>query len=365
MNRRLVCIVIALAGISSLTLLWADRVGVEQPATGPATRPATQPDSRCPLRLSELKLDGVDGTDSWWVELYNTSNQAFDAAGVTIVVNGKVIATIGLTEAGKANESTKVPARGLLLVQVDSKKQDASPRNGATRPKYLERPVVTVIPPTPKEPPAPQRQVGYCAIFTSAELTQDGLIDYVQWGWAYRAKPRPNWPHSKWAAQRGLWPLDDGIPIGLFIAPGESGPPPLGSSICRYQFASQQIGRKMWMACPPKYATPGACNVVPPPLVHSPFGGHAADGPLCVSFMWLDIPPLLSCVGDNSAKTPYHFQIAADAMFEEIVLDIRYSGGVKSIPQGQLKNGDYWARVRYDSPKLSTSWSHPRPFSYR
>jgi len=81
--------------------------------------------------------------------------------------------------------------------------------------------------------------------------------------------------------------------------------------------------------------------------------------------MWLDIPPAIAYGADESTKTPYHFQIAADAMFEEIVFDTRYAGEPQSIPQGQLKPGEYWARVRYDSPKLSTGWSEARPFSYR
>jgi hypothetical protein len=122
----------------------------------------------------------------------------------------------------------------------------------------------------------------------------------------------------------------------------------------------------MWIVCTPRYVTPGAGNVVPPPLIHSPYsgGGHAADGPLNVTFRWLDVPPTV-VYGADTADKHYHFQIATDPMFEHIVFDARYGGGADSIPQGQLKAGAYWARVRYDSPKLSTAWSEPIHFTYR
>jgi hypothetical protein len=202
-------------------------------------------------------------------------------------------------------------------------------------------------------------------LFDSPELAQEALVDYVQWGRVRGNKAGRDSHHGEWAAKKRLWPQDDTIPIGLDVRPGEWFPPPQGSSIARHLFASTRIGPEMWIVCSPQYATPGAFNAVPPPVVLSPFGGHAADGPLGVSFMWRSIPPMIAYGADDTAEKPYHFQIAADAVFEEIIFDSHYADGAQSIPQGRLKPGSYWARVRYDSPRLSTDWSETRSFTYR
>ena len=332
----------------------------------PTTGPSSQAGNVCSLRLSEVKLDGADGSDDWWVELYNASDQDYDAVGVTIVVNNKIVAEIGSPVAGKnPGAPAKVPGRGLLLIQVDLVDTGNAPYTVTTRPKSNWAPRVTVVPPGPKEAPYPKRTPGYCALFNSPKLVQEALVDYVQWGRVDGNTRRSECPHGEWAAKRELWYQDDAVPIGLRYADGEFFPPPLGSSISRHMFSSRRIGRTVWIVCAPRYATPGACNAVPPPIIHSPLGGHAADGPLQVGFLWRDIPPMIAYGADVTAEKPYHFQIAADAVFEEIVFDSRYDGGAQSIAQGRLKPGSYWARVRYDSPRLSTDWSETKPFTYR
>ncbi len=332
----------------------------------PTTGPSSQPRNVCSLRLSEVKLDGADGSDDWWVELYNASDQEYDAVGVTIVVNNKVVAKIGSPVAGEnPGAPAKVPARGLLLIQVDLVDMSSAPYTVTRRPKSSWIPRVTIVPPGPKLLPPPKRTPGYCAIFSSPKLVQEALVDYVQWGRVDGNTRRSEGPHGQWAAKRKLWCQGDAVPIGLHCAPGGFFPPPQGSSICRYLFASKRIGNEMWVVCPPRYATPGACNAVPPPHVSSPFGGHAADGPLLVGFRWRGIPPMIAYGADDTSRKPYHFQIAADGVFEKIIFDSRYGDGVQSILQGQLKPGSYRARVRYDSPRLSTDWSETRPFTYK
>jgi len=343
----------------------AHKSGGEQPdaAASKTASPPAHPALRGPLRLSEVTLDGADGSADWWVELYNSSDRAVDATGVTVVVSGKAVATVPGADPAKNVQATTVPPRGLLLIRLDRKEAHAEP---PAAPAPARTPTITVSPSYPQgRPPAPDREPGYCALFDAPSLTREALVDLAQWGHFEQGKPRPDWPHEKWAEKQEVWERDRGVSIGVPEVPGEKMPPPAGSTICRHQFSSRRANGEMWIVCRPTYTTPGAGNVVPPPLIHSPFGGHAADGPLMVSFRWYDIPRLIAYGADTSAEKPYHFQIAIDPMFERIVFDTRYPDGAQSIPQGQLKAGGYWARVRYDSPRLSTGWCEPRPFYYR
>lgn len=325
------------------------------------------------LMLSELTLDRQVGSEGSWVELYNADTKPVSLNAVKIVCNGKAIYSFP--------EDIDVPSRGIVLICFSSsegKVKRAAQSFQRTNSLTLHaKPVLKFRKPDPKE-----RQAGCCALLVGGEGKASRMLDFVQWGRA-TLKGKAGELCQRAAKQR-LWG-GEGVYIGLkqmtgfLMAVRDE-----VAVLCRVHFGIRPRGAECWLVLSENSGTPGRGNLIPPPVLHSPWmgAGIATDQDLQISILFRVMglehfhrKPDASDKGDKdekgkreSSKTetlPFRVQIAKDPHFQDIVWDGRFEiTGKGSIKQGQLKPGRYYARVRMDIGHTSTNWSDGVFFRY-
>lgn len=351
--------------IETAILLLASQSVVAEGKASPASRPTASEK----LVLSELTVDRPPGQDGSWVELYHPGTNMLEAAGVTISCNGRTVFTVppGVT----------VPPKGLLLIRFARGKRPAVDTAASFRQANSATLWATPAPPARKGEDGKKRRPGYCAVFASPKQGSESICDYVQWGRDGAHKQQA----LAWAAKARLWPPDAVVYVGVNPRPGDRPVPRLqdGAVLCRFDFSPQRVHR-VGNHCvrPERMATPGRGNTLPPPDMRFPWpgAGIAADQDLLISVGMRVVVPEPAHVhgGPETGKgkdekkkpepgKPFRVQLARDPHFREIAYDGRFSArGV--IKRTALAKGKYFARVRLDGERVSTSWSEPIFFGY-
>lgn len=333
------------------------------------------------VMLSELTLDRPLGSDGSWVELYNPSKKPVSLNGVTIVCDGKALYSFP--------KGINLPDKGIILVRFSS----VEAKVGKVARAFQRTNSLTIHTKCllkSQKPDPKNRQAGCCALVVQVESKPEKVLDYVQWGRTELTGKKRRLRQR--AAEQRRWPSDvEGVYIGLKKIIG----PALVSAdrmavLSRVIFGpspnrSWSSGPRCWLVLPEISGTPSRGNMVPPPILHSPWmgAGIATDQDLQISVrLMVSMPSLVHShhkhhksgkhgkeknIPQNSPETkhlPFRVQIAKDPHFREVVFDGRF-GSVGCIKEGQLKPGRYYARVRMDVRHVSTNWSDAVFFRYQ
>ena len=321
------------------------------------------------LVLSEVTVDRPPGQDGSWVELYYPGTDMLEAGGTTISCNGRSVFTGPL--------GVMVPPKGLLLIRFARGSRPAVDAAASFRQANSATLWATPAPPAGKGEDGKKRRPGYCAVFASPKQGSESIRDYVQWGRDGVHKQQA----LAWATKARLWPPDGVVYVGVNPRPGDRPVPRLrdGAVLCRFDFSPQRMHRvgNCYLVLE-RMATPGRGNPLPPPDVLFPWpgAGIAADQDLSISVGMRVVVPELAHVHDGpemgkgkvekknpEPARPFRVQLARDPHFREIAYDRRF-GARGVIKRTALAKGNYFARVRLDTERVSTSWSEPIFFGY-
>ncbi|MGB2613886.1 MAG: hypothetical protein WBD63_00775 [Phycisphaerae bacterium] len=318
------------------------------------------------LVISEMTVDVPPGAEGAWIELYNPGAESLQVEITTVVYNGREVYRM---------PQLSVPPQALVLVRFSrevpererewERRKKENPKlpaqpwwqsralGGSNAIELWAPPVFDWKCPTQYE----ERKPGCCAVFQSADLREEEMLDFVFWGDA-STRDEVDATHRTWAEKRGLW-----APTGATIQTLPAIPcwiPPIPGVLARMSFGEDLHRVDAWIGYGENRASPGAGNRWPPPWLECP-GGMTLDPTDPFVVQWSSYIPSNLLKKD---PLPGRFQVARDPHFQDVVMDIRVPIA-PVFPEGvDLAPGKYYARIKCEAGPISTDWSEAEFFSY-
>jgi len=317
------------------------------------------------LVISEMTIDAPPGAEGSWIELYNPGAESLQVENTTVVYNGREVYRMPqLSVLPKAlvlvRFSKEVPEREREW-ERRKKENPKLPLHPWWRMDEFARENACVLWTTPvidwKNPTRyEERKPGCCAVFRSADLREEEMLDFVFWGASW-VRDKVDATHRMWAEKRGLW-----APTGATIQTLPAIPcwiPPIPGVLARMSFGEDLHRVDAWIGYGERNASPGTGNHWPPPWLEYPRGSLDPTDPFAVQ--WNSYIPRKLLMKD---PLPGRLQVARDPHFQEVVMDIRVPID-PVFPEGvDLAPGKYYARTKCEAGPISTDWSETEFFSY-
>jgi hypothetical protein len=301
------------------------------------------------VALSEMTLDQTLGSNGSWVELWNPANKAIDLENHALLIDGK--------EVRPFPKGLVLKAKGFVVVRFE--KHEAVGVNDLMQ--SLRKANSTIVWHDPIISAETKRRPGFCALYASNKAsTPRHLLDVVRWGDKYSKIPSDQ-DESLVQEQKAGLPAVEAIDIGL-TWPSRAGPiVPLDKSVLkRLKFKGSKSNCSDWAVMEEELASPGAGNLLPPPVVMGSVGGSMQDDTSITTRIGFTINlgheffELLRVRSKDSKM--YRFQIATDPHFVNVIMDQRVNDRYRPA-NNYLKPGSYFLRGSFDDCGISTDWS--------